>query len=210
MTASSEQNPSGEIRDIETFKQWVNRYRETAMSDPALRHEVVEDGINAGRVLIAMYDYPWEEVPISIREIIAIQYEAALVDPEKTVDISVTEDSVDFDLHSRFITHGIDNTSETYSYAPVELIFNMDHESTDFLNGTWSIHKTAASAPTLGRIIFEKTRSGQSITEEAQKLSRLPIHPSIGVTLPQLQDVARVLTAARPQAIVIHFQKPVR
>lgn len=79
--AAPERSPIEGIVDIDSLAAWVQEYRAVSLTDPGVRRyslDFLREGNELiGRERLDIADFPWESVPTSLQEILAIQYESA-------------------------------------------------------------------------------------------------------------------------------------
>lgn len=240
MTAPAEQDPGKRIVDIDTFASWMVDYRRTMFEQYSMsiagsihHYEVGADGKtihwdeiprptmwgkDTAYVVNLSLDVLWQDVPQSLREIMITQYNAALLDEEKTVHVDIGHDHIAFALHSPSVNFDIDMSSETLIHPTgVRLQFS-DVEDAPTPKGSWFISKKPiteqhiASKTELaeaewemdqlfrvkleppGELLYSLTKAAWELHEERQYDNADWEQIVIPTTLTQLHDIARLFS----------------
>ena len=212
MQAGPEGDLTIDIADIETFGSWMTRYRTSLLGDPNIKRSFdrvpAKSGI-IGDVITFIDRYPWEAIPSSVQDIIVMQYEAALQpDEKKSVTIGIDPIHLEFVLNSPSVIGGVDEFSETYSRQGLRLYFEEEPPIGHLIIGKWGIDKLPPAIRARQRVISMRYKRGEKPSrEEINSLMEIAMMNPVPVpaTLPQLHDVARLLTEARPYAQVLEF-----
>lgn len=197
---TTEGDPTRGVVDIETFGNWVKGHRDSLLVDPTIErftNEVPAQSRLIGEQIVSIKEYPWEEVPSSLQEIIAMQYESAVLpDENKRLNIDIGEEDLTFELVSSYTDGTVDAFAETYHSRGVKLYFL----GIELLRGQFSIVKAPYIEKAEVDNIIKSGKGYKTIIEELKrKVSGNSREASANVetTLTHLHDVVRLLTKAR-------------
>lgn len=218
--ATGERSPIEGIVDIDSLSVWVQEYRADSLLDPRVIRRSVplpvrEEDELIGQQSLAIRDFPWENLPVSLQEVLKIQYESAKREGSgKTISGQVGEDSLDLILESPDVVRGYDTFAETHSAHGVILDFT-DSLRPPFLpssRGFWQINRSPAILRAKIRQMREKFLRGELDSGELAELmgrgvrSPEPWDFTIPATVDQLRDVANYLLIAKSYREIAIFE----
>lgn len=204
MPSFKETDPTQSIVDDETFTWWVTGYRKAILEDPntkRLRVDLTPESQLEGFNFLSIQQIPWIEIPQSLQEIIAMQYEAATQpDQNKNIAMELEGNTITFTLNSPGIHRDIDIYGENNVYSGVRLL--MDPGKVQ-----WELFKAPATLQSKLDTFNKTTKPNNDLIDYFRQLVSIVrtvdlAMTSMDTTLPQMHDVARLLVRERSRVLV--------
>lgn len=213
----AEKDPTQGIVDAETFIFWIVGYTSNILQqvNKTRSHniELIRErypnflkGVEPpNRPSVHLKDCPWLEVPESLRQVMLSVYDAAQLEKENTLDVSIDSMIVSFELRSQSIKSKIYSYGENYTGIGPALIL-YDAPERNRKKGDWVLQKTPNAIHSQSLNLFKQQfeMDPGSLGEEAERLqatidSHTFVRPAI---LEELHDVARFLEKSKDRAVV--------
>lgn len=210
---AGEENPIGEIVDLDSFKSFAAHYTATLRPQTKNIVTIYDRRLTypGERPLLMLYKSPWDEVPQSLQEMLRKQYDAARGDGPKTVDTIffekkgitpkgddirfTTDRRMIFTLASPQVERGWDRTDGVFVGNGLTLHVNTDE---------WSFLRIpAAIASGLSQSVEDLT----AFEARMRKMGMMKKESREPLSLPQAKDVAGFLNASRARAHLLIDQK---
>lgn len=203
------------IVDGETFSWWIGGYRQVILTDPNTKKlcvDLTSESPLGGFNCLSIQRLPWTEVPQSLQEVIAMQYEATTQpDQEKNVVVKLEGNTISFTLGSSTIHRDVDIYGENNVSGGVKLLMGSG-------KAQWEIFKAPAilqsildtfnqtPKPSLAESVSRTEYINNVIAYNRQAIQIAEIvylaMTSMDATLPQLHNVARLLARERSRVFI--------
>lgn len=196
-----EGDPTRDIVDAQTFGLWFVGYRrqlrEKTNSFTTSDKMLIYPG---KRPLLSLFACPWEEVPEDIAGLVALPYDAALVDGKKSVDVVFGDGNIFLTLNSPQVEGKWDKHGQNFVGSGLTLNVG-SKRSEDIKPGDWTYTKIPASlAVELGQnpadmLSFERRIKKLSLAQEARN--------SRPATLSELHSMANFLQGSSYRSMLL-------
>lgn len=222
-------DPTKGIVDIDTFILHLVGYRSeivttrpsqwhTILSYPPGQHFAPPDN---PRPNVSLHEFPWQDTPQSIQDVIKLQYPAASVDEEKRISLwlEIPKGCLRFTLNSTSIVNGFRGGFYLFDkygkvVIPTEgLILSLRDGESAAPKGSWYISQRPANTAEIkfiksGLATQEYHEQGWEATEDKiframEKMMKAPIEAERAsmqpATLQELHDIIRILEKGKEQ-----------
>lgn len=225
--ANPEVDPTRGIVDIETFVLYLVGYQANIIATRPSRWCKILDYPDLPftppdnpRPHVSLQEFPWQDTPESIQDIIALQYPAAAVNEEKSISLwlNIPEGTLSFTLESASLAEGFragDYVFDRFAKIVIPstglMLALRDNEVA--AKGQWIITQRPANQAEikyvnskLFNLDFELVteRAEDQIYKAMDRMIRVPIEPERVslqcTTLQELHDVVRTLVKGREEA----------